>query len=68
MENWPKICPIFKTSLCLKKECAWWDRSYNCCAILSSAILLETLVKRKSRYWPKKEEFFEKAEENTGGK
>lgn len=66
MEDWPKFCPVLKTQdreqnqRCLRKECAWWDRSYNCCAVLSSAILLEVLVKRKSRFWPKKEEFCEK--------
>lgn len=67
MEVCPKICPILKATKdrediqrCFKEGCAWWDRHYNCCAILSSAILLETLVKRKSRYWPKSEQSYEK--------
>ena len=69
MEDWPKICPLLKTikngegnQKCFKESCAWWDRHYNCCAVLSSSILLEALVKRKSRYWPKREEFCEKKE------
>ncbi|MDI6758910.1 MAG: hypothetical protein QMD94_04480 [Candidatus Omnitrophota bacterium] len=75
MESWTKICPfpnVIKytdgNQKCIKESCALWDGHYNCCAILSSSILLETLVKRKSRYWPKKEDFSDKAEENAGGK
>lgn len=67
MEEYTKICPLLKgtkqgegNQKCFREGCAWWDRHYNCCAVLSSSILLETLVKRKSRYWPKKEEFREK--------
>lgn len=33
---------------CFKEDCAWWDRYYNCCAILSSSILLDVLAKRKN--------------------
>ncbi len=48
-----KICPILITMKdtedkeCSKESCAWWDVHYNCCAILSTAVLLEILVKRK---------------------
>lgn len=51
-----KVCPFFRATKdkediqkCLKKACAWWDMHYNCCAILSSAILLEVLAKREKR-------------------
>lgn len=54
MEDWPKTCPLLKDAKdkedaerCFKEGCAWWDRHYNCCAVLSSAILLERLAKRK---------------------
>ena len=49
-----KVCPLFRATKdrediqkCLKEACAWWDMHYNCCAILSSAILLEVLTKRE---------------------
>jgi len=49
-----KVCPLFKATKdredihkCLKETCAWWDTHYNCCAILSSAVLLEVLSKSK---------------------
>jgi len=49
-----KICPLFRVikdrenaQKCLKGACAWWDIYCNCCAVLSSAILLEVLAKRK---------------------
>lgn len=49
-----KICPVLATAehrgRCLGERCAWWDEHYNCCAELSSAILLEVLVKRKTRF------------------
>lgn len=50
-----KICPILMAienrkdiQKCFKEVCAWWDIHYNCCAVLSSAILLELLAKRKN--------------------
>ena len=49
-----KICPILKATKggiddqeCFGKRCAWWDTYYNCCAVLSSAILTEILVKKR---------------------
>jgi len=48
-----KICPVLMAgtkegmSKCLKESCAWWDTHYNCCAVLSSAVLLEILSKSK---------------------
>jgi len=49
-----KVCPLFRATIdrediqkCLKENCAWWDTHYNCCAILSSAVLLEVLAKRE---------------------
>jgi len=46
-----QTCPVIN-SRCVKKDCAWWDGHYNCCAVLSSAILLE----RGSKKERKKEE------------
>jgi len=48
-----KICPVLVSSKygedkCFKESCAWWDTHYNCCAVLSSSILLEVLAKRKN--------------------
>ena len=28
---------------CLEGECAWWDKSFNCCAMLSKAEWLDTI-------------------------
>jgi len=48
-----KICPVLTAvkkediHKCFKEGCAWWDTHYNCCAILSSAVLLEILSKSK---------------------
>ena len=41
-----KICPILiaikdaEDRGCFKESCAWWDAHYNCCAVLSTAVLL----------------------------
>lgn len=48
-----KRCPILmvikgEENRCLKENCAWWDVHYNCCAILSNVILLDTAAKRKN--------------------
>lgn len=55
-----KTCPILKATKhqmdnqrCFKDSCAWWDKHYNCCAVLSSAILLEVLTIRKGFRRPK---------------
>ena len=46
-----KICPLFRTKKdiqkCLKEVCAWWGAHYNCCAVLSAAILFEVLTKKE---------------------
>jgi len=48
-----KICPILMVAKdgedkCFKESCAWWDRYYNCCAVLSGSILLDVLAKRRN--------------------
>jgi len=71
MEDYTKICPLLKgmkdkedIQKCFREGCAWWDSHYNCCAVLSSAILLEILAKRKSR-WRRNEQQYEKGDEKA---
>lgn len=50
-----KRCPVLRSTSgediqkCFRETCAWWDAHYNCCAVLSSAILMEILAKSKDK-------------------